>query len=93
MPFVLLLALFDGATFGLIVDNRFNIDGAIFVVALMVDGFVGISVLLTNLVGVVVIVVVVVVVGVNGGSTKFVLLTDFDRFGIGITAFDVTFSL
>lgn len=92
MPFVLLLALFDGATFGLIVDNRFNIDGAIFVVAFMVDGFVGISVLLTNLVGVVVI-VVVVVVGVNGGSTKFVLLTDFDRFGIGITAFDVTFSL
>lgn len=92
MPFVLLLALFDGATFGLIVDNRFNIDGAIFVVAFMVDGFVGISVLLTNLLGVVVI-VVVVVVGVNGGSTKFVLLTDFDRFGIGITAFDVTFSL
>lgn len=89
MPFVLLLALFDGATFGLIVDNRFNIDGAILVVAFMVDGFVGISVL----VGVVVIVVVVVVVGVNGGSTKFVLLTDFDRFGIGITAFDVTFSL
>ena len=93
-PFVLPLALFV-ATFGLIVDNLFNIDDAIFAGGFTVVVLVGISVLT--------VVVVVVIVGVGrvvvgcSSSNNVVLLPllsiVFDRFGIGLTAFDVTFSL
>lgn len=95
------------ATFGLIVVNLFNIDGAIFVVNFTVVLLVvGISVLVSvnndgvdgvNVtVGIVVVVAVAgavaifdAVVVADGGSNVLVLFTDT----LGITAFDVTFSL
>lgn len=80
-PFVLALIV---ATFGLIVDNLLNIDGAILVVGLNVVVLVADSVLTVCSLA------VVVVVGVNSG---ILLLTDCDTIGIGKTAFDVTFSL
>lgn len=74
---MLLLALpgDDDATFGLIVDNLFNIDDAIFAVGFTV-----------------VVVLVGIFVLIVAPSTLLVLLTDFG-IGIGIIAFDVTFSL
>lgn len=95
IPFVLPLALFV-ATFGLIVDNLFNIDDAIFAGGFTVVVLVGISVRIV-VVGVIV-GVGRVVVGCCSSSNNVVLLPllltiAFDTLGIGLTAFDVTFSL
>lgn len=95
------------ATFGLIVVNLFNIDGAIFVVDFTVVLLVGISVLISVDVaavnvtvaagdGIVVGVVFVVVVdaifaAVVDGSGSIVLVLLTNFDTLGITAFDVTF--
>lgn len=104
LPLLLLLlplALFV-ATFGLIVVNLFNIDGAVFVVDFTVVLLVGISVLAStvaraalNVTGdgaVVVIVDDAIFAAVSGNTVLLVWFTSsFDTFGIGTTAFDVTF--
>lgn len=102
LPLLLLPLAPFVATFGLIVVNLFNIDGAVFDVDFTVVLLVGISVLVSVAVGAVNRIVaagddIVVVVDdaifaadVDGsGSIVLVLLTNFDT--LGTTAFDVRF--
>lgn len=98
------LAPFVAATFGLIVVNLFSIDGGIFVVNFTVV-LLGISVLasvtdggdgVNVTVGIVVDAVATfdaAAAAAVAGSSLLVLFTSFDTLCIGITAFDVTFSL